>query len=181
MEPLANITITRPRAFVGWAKKLRVLCNGAEVARLANNSTVNIPLPVGTHSIQIKFDWLGGKPLEVTLLPGRTLHLMCGSVDDVLQSTLALFFLPNTYLRPHAISAAEYQSNLQRPRPAWGKGALYCALLAVLLAAVAFALVNLVTTVPDRAPAMFKVMGVIVGIVLAAGCGVILNRTYTKR
>lgn len=130
MEQLASINVTRPRAWVGAIRKFRILCDGVEIAQISNDSTSQIQLAAGAHSIQVKCDWLSGPPLEVTLQPGETRHLVCGSADDVVQLLLATLFLHNSYLQPRVVAAEEGESHMQRSRPAWGRALLYCVIWA---------------------------------------------------
>lgn len=180
MEQTATVTITRPRALVAAARKFRVLCNGAEVARLANGSTASFRVPVGTHAVQIKSDWLGGKPLALTLRSGQTCHLICGSPGDVIQSFLATFFLPNTYLRPRIVDAGEHQAAVDHPRPAWGRAVFYLVVWTLLMLIVPFGLLTIFGSALPT-PAQLSRAGQISGFLIVLGWAFILYRAYTRR
>jgi hypothetical protein len=181
MEQLASITVTRPRGLVGALRKFRILCDGVEVAQISNDSSSQIQLAAGVHTIQVKCDWLGGPPLEVTLQPGETRHLVCGSADDVVQLLLATLFLRNSYLRPRVVTAAERESQLQRPRPAWGRALLYCVIWGLILASLAFAIMILTPSTSQSGSARAEKLGQVVGSLLVSGWFVILIRAYSKR
>jgi hypothetical protein len=181
MEQLASISVTRPRALVGAIRKFRILCDGVELAQISNDSTSQIRLAAGTHSIQVKCDWLGGPPLEVTLQPGETRHFVCGSADDVVQLLLATLFLRNFYLRPRVVTSAEGESHQQRTRPAWGRALVYCIIWALILMALASAIMILTPSTPRSGSSRDQALGQLVGFLLVVGWFVILIRAYSKR
>ncbi|MBS0206758.1 MAG: hypothetical protein JSS49_28110 [Planctomycetes bacterium] len=181
MEQTSTLTVIRRRALTAAVRKFRILCDGVEVAKIANNSTVTLTLPPGRHSVQVKFDWLGAKPIEITLLPDQDHQFVCGSADDFGQSLLASLCLQNTYLQLRPVD--EHQPLDVTRRPNWGRGALYCASwfgVVAILSAIAVTFIISEHLPENVEEARTQAAGLVAGMLLGIGWCVILLRTYTK-
>lgn len=185
VETSATVTIRRPKGLVGAIRKFPVLCNGVEVARVANNATVTFSVPAGKHAFLVKFDWLCAKPLKVTLAPGEQLFLICATPDDFTQSLLATFRLSNTYLQLRRQSAAD-ETRIASERPApfpWKTVGLQCAAWFAII--VAFSVIMMVIIMNAEGNEQLQearagVMGMITGVLLVIGWAVVVLRAFTN-
>jgi hypothetical protein len=61
------LRLSRPVDGGGSLRRLRVEVDGREVAALRPRTTVDVPLPAGTHTAVARLDWSSSEPLEFTV------------------------------------------------------------------------------------------------------------------
>lgn len=84
-----------------WQDRVRgyvVRVDGQEAGRIANDATLDLPLPAGEHRVQLIIDWCCSPELRVTVPPGGTVRLECGPNATPLLVLLYISVWRNRYL-----------------------------------------------------------------------------------
>ena len=71
---MTTLSITRPREWFGRFRKLKVLLDGATVARIGVGETVVLEVEPGRHALQLEMDWCRSPVLEVHVEAGTGLR-----------------------------------------------------------------------------------------------------------
>lgn len=92
----AEVVLTRPK--LRWfdrARKYKVVLNGVTTGlTVSNGETIRLTLPPGSHSVAMKIDWTGSKPLTVTLGAGDVCRLTVERPGDLFSSDRYLRLVP---------------------------------------------------------------------------------------
>ncbi|MDP4504018.1 hypothetical protein [Nonomuraea turcica] len=79
-EPLGKIVIARQRS--GWRDRSRaytVLIDGAQVGSLRRGGVLEIDVSPGQHVVQLKIDWTGSAPHNITVPPASEVNMIACS------------------------------------------------------------------------------------------------------
>jgi hypothetical protein len=59
-------------------RSFKVWINGRAVGKIRNGATLDLPLALGSNSIQVGFDWVTSPVVHVWVTPGQIVWLECG-------------------------------------------------------------------------------------------------------
>ncbi|MEH3077854.1 MAG: PEGA domain-containing protein [Quadrisphaera sp.] len=59
----------------GLLRRMKVLVDGQPVGWLRNDSTIDVEVPAGTHSVQVRMDWQRSAPVTMTLSEDQRVDL----------------------------------------------------------------------------------------------------------
>lgn len=74
-----KIIINRKSEWRNRARGFRLLLDGKEVGKIANDASEEYPVEPGVHTLQCKIDWCSSPELEVTVKEGETRFIQTGS------------------------------------------------------------------------------------------------------
>lgn len=96
---MSEIVIRRTNA--GWqdrGRNYRVVVDGKELARVANDSSVKIPIAPGNHSVRLQIDWCQSPQLHVVVTEGNPLELECGPNSTPFVALIYVTLLRKRYI-----------------------------------------------------------------------------------
>lgn len=105
---MSQIVVRRTKAL--WQDRLRgyrVLVDGHDVASVENDSSVEIPVLPGTHSVRLQIDWCQSQEMRVEIKSGESVELVCGPNSTPLLALLYITTMRKNYiwLRPAGSTA----------------------------------------------------------------------------
>lgn len=71
----STIRFVRPPGFADAIRSYRIVLDGRQVGTIARNTTLEVKVPAGTHSLEASVDWGRSKPLAVTTAPDQTIEV----------------------------------------------------------------------------------------------------------
>lgn len=98
---LGRLVIRRQPGSSSILRAFRVLVDGNQVGRLRQDGELAVDVEPGTHAVQIKVDWAGSKPLEVTAGPGEVIRLVCETAPFT-KGFASIFRQPSEYIKLRA-------------------------------------------------------------------------------
>ena len=72
------ISITRTSQWTSKFRDVTIFMDAQEIARVANNQTVELQILPGKHIFHAKIDWVKSEPIEIFLTHGQNIQLKCG-------------------------------------------------------------------------------------------------------
>lgn len=78
-------------------RRMRFDVDGRPVARLRRGESTYVEVPVGTHEVQVRMDWLRSAPMQMHLSDGAAVSLT-GSVTEHSSTFTGMFLRPRTAL-----------------------------------------------------------------------------------
>ena len=100
-DNLGRVAVRREPGSSSILRAFRVLVDGKEVGRLRRDGELGVDVEPGTHAVQIRIDWAGSKPLEVTVGPGEVVRLVCEPAPFI-QGLISIFRAPSEYIQLRA-------------------------------------------------------------------------------
>lgn len=73
----STLVIERKKAFVGCARKLKVLVGDREIGSVANGKTESFPIPAGLHQVSVQMGSAASRPLQIEAAEGQSTKLFC--------------------------------------------------------------------------------------------------------
>jgi hypothetical protein len=105
----STIRLVRPPLLVDVLRSYRILVNGKEAGKIANNSTLETRVAAGPVTIEARLDWVRSEPLTIHAVPGQTLEVEVRNHWGTSRALWAISFGRNTYLlltpRPAGVRA----------------------------------------------------------------------------
>jgi hypothetical protein len=95
---LGKLLIRRQPGSSSTLRAFRVLVDGNKVGRVRQGGELAVDVEPGTHVVQIKIDWAGSKPLEVTAGPGEVIRLVCETAPFA-KGLASIFRQPSEYIK----------------------------------------------------------------------------------
>ena len=68
-----------PSGMYGRLRRYGVVVDGRRLARLGQGERRTVAVPAGHHTVTATLDWVASEPVPVTLEPGQTVRLRCGT------------------------------------------------------------------------------------------------------
>ena len=94
-----RITIERAsRGWLGSARSYRVLLDGNRVARVRYGQSVTVPAAAGHHDLQLAISWARSPKLELDVVEGEDLRILCGPNGNPLVSLFRRVFTPRRFI-----------------------------------------------------------------------------------
>jgi uncharacterized membrane protein len=99
-EEFGAIIIARGNAYTDRYRKYEVLLDELKIGELAAAGTFRHEVTAGHHTLSLKIDWGGSRPLEIDVNPGESLSFQAGNKSDInaLPAFWYALFTPRTYL-----------------------------------------------------------------------------------
>lgn len=96
---MSQIVIRRVKAaWVDRGRDYQILVDGVARASVGNDSTVEIPVEPGAHSVRMKVDWCYSRELLITADADAPVLLECGPNASPILAVLYTTILRNSYL-----------------------------------------------------------------------------------
>ena len=103
-----TIRLVRPSRYQDRIRSYRILLNGKDAGKIANDSTLEIRAPSGSTTIEARIDWGRSRPLTINTAPGETVEIEVRNRWGIGMALWASTFGKNTYLllTPRSMAAA---------------------------------------------------------------------------
>ena len=75
----AAIIVRRTSQFANKLRSIQIYIDGEQVGAVKDGQAATFPVPSGQHEVYAKIDWQTSRPLDLTVKPGETITLECGS------------------------------------------------------------------------------------------------------
>lgn len=101
---MASIKIRRPWQYTNWLRSYIVLLDGVGIGKVRNNSTIELPVNPGAHSLQLKISWCRSNVVPFSVGANETAMFECGSMNAFL-AIIYVIFSPWDYLWLRQVSS----------------------------------------------------------------------------
>jgi hypothetical protein len=90
---MTAISISRDSGYADRLRVYRVLCDDAEIGRIANGASANFEVSPGAHRLILRVDWCSSNEVNFTIGNGQTVGFACGSTLRGFRLFLALYYI----------------------------------------------------------------------------------------
>ena len=107
----AHVRLIRPDSWRGRLSAYKVIIDGKKQGTIKNDETRKFEISPGRHRVQVRINWTGSRPLDISVRPDSTVSLECtpgplatGGVDAILS------FFGRPWVDLHAVDESEESS-----------------------------------------------------------------------
>ena len=90
---MPRISVTRDSGYADALRAYQVVLDGRELGDLRPGETRTFDVAPGAHTLTMKIDWCGSKPLEIALAPDETAHFRAESNLRGIRLMLAIWYV----------------------------------------------------------------------------------------